>query len=97
VQLRRHGEGLSKSRDNASTPATSNGCPGERTATRRPIAKAAELIAPPSLYRLSDGTYSIDALYFSTFFGGDDATWAPTKDETVDFDDFVICTGPITH
>jgi hypothetical protein len=42
------------------------------------------------LYRLADGTYGVDALYFSTFFGGGDATWAPSADQTVDFDDFVI-------
>lgn len=32
----------------------------------------------------------IDGLYFSTFFGGGDASWAPVKDETAMFDDFVI-------
>ncbi len=42
------------------------------------------------LYRLEDGTYGIDALYFSTFYGGSDETWAPASDQTVDYDDFVI-------
>lgn len=42
------------------------------------------------LYRLADGTYGIDALYFSTFYGGSDDTWAPLSEQTVDFDDFVI-------
>ncbi len=55
------------------------------------------LDAPGFLFRLADGTYSIDAMYFSTFFGGSSNDWAPTKDERVDFDDFVICDGPITH
>lgn len=32
----------------------------------------------------------IDAFYFSTFFGGGDATWAPSKDEVIYFDDFEI-------
>jgi hypothetical protein len=45
------------------------------------------------LYRPAGGTFQIDALYFSTFFGGSDATWAPTADQTVDFDDFIISTG----
>lgn len=45
------------------------------------------------LYRPTGGTFQIDALYFSTFFGGSDATWAPTTDQIADFDDFVI-TGP---
>ncbi len=55
------------------------------------------LDAPGFLFRLADGTYSIDAMYFSTFFGGSSNDWAPTKDEHVDFDDFVICEVPITH
>ena len=42
-------------------------------------------------------SFAIDGFYFSTFFGGSDATWAPTKDEYVYFDDFVIATKPITH
>jgi hypothetical protein len=42
-------------------------------------------------------SFAIDALYFSTFFGGNDKTWATRKDETITFDDFVISTGPIAH
>ena len=38
-------------------------------------------------------TFSIDTLYFSTFFGGSGSTWAPTADETVDFDDVVVSTN----
>jgi hypothetical protein len=33
---------------------------------------------------------AIDALYFSTFFGGDDQSWASSKDEIVFFDSFKI-------
>ena len=40
--------------------------------------------------------FAIDTLYFSTFFGGSAADWAPVRDEFVDFDDFVISTEPIT-
>jgi hypothetical protein len=47
-----------------------------------------------ALLRL-DGAQHADAFYFSTFFGGNDPSWAATRDETVDFDDFVIATGPI--
>jgi hypothetical protein len=39
-----------------------------------------------------DPTIHVDALYFSTFFGGNDPSWGATRDETVDFDDFVIST-----
>ena len=49
------------------------------------------------LYRTADYDYGVDAMYFSTFFGGSSNDWAPTKDEHIDFDDFVICEGPITH
>jgi hypothetical protein len=31
--------------------------------------------------------------YFSTFFGGGDLSWAPEKDQYVQFDDFVLANG----
>ena len=37
-----------------------------------------------------DGSIHIDALYFSTFFGGNNPSWGATRDETVDFDNFVV-------
>ncbi|HEY8430721.1 MAG TPA: hypothetical protein VIL20_20220 [Sandaracinaceae bacterium] len=33
---------------------------------------------------------AIDALYFSTFFGGGDASWAPLTDQHATFDGFVV-------
>ncbi len=38
-------------------------------------------------------SFAIDLFYFSTFFGGSDASWAATKDERIDFDLFVIATS----
>ncbi|OED42536.1 hypothetical protein AB833_05865 [Chromatiales bacterium (ex Bugula neritina AB1)] len=38
----------------------------------------------------------INLFYFSTFFGGNDPTWAPTADQTIRFDNFAISTKPIT-
>ncbi len=38
-------------------------------------------------------TFAIDGLYFSTFFGGSDSSWATTRDETIDFDDFLVVTS----
>ncbi len=35
-------------------------------------------------------TFAIDQLYFSTFFGGGSDSWAPDKDEYIEFDDFVV-------
>ena len=40
-------------------------------------------------------SFSIDAFYFSTFFGGDDPSWAPSKDERVDVDQFMIATSRV--
>lgn len=37
-------------------------------------------------------TDKVDGLYFSTFHGGNDATWAPTVDSYTWFDDIVIST-----
>ena len=34
--------------------------------------------------------FAIDRLYFSTFFGGGDASWSTSKDEIILFDDFRI-------
>jgi hypothetical protein len=36
---------------------------------------------------------AIDGFYFSTFFGGSTADWASSRDETIDFDDFVVSTA----
>lgn len=49
------------------------------------------------LLRLADGTYGIDTLYFSTFFGGGDSSWAPSTPQIADFDEFIVSTAPITH
>jgi hypothetical protein len=40
-------------------------------------------------FRDKDGI-KIDKFYFSTFFGGNDSSWAPPKDEFATFDNFVI-------
>jgi hypothetical protein len=44
-----------------------------------------------------DATVHVDALYFSTFFGGSDPSWAAMRDEAVDFDDFVVSTHPLAR
>ena len=40
-------------------------------------------------------SFAIDHFYISTFFGGGDETWAPTKDEYILFDDFVVSTSRV--
>jgi len=32
----------------------------------------------------------IDSLFFSNFFGGDDASWSSTRNTYIDFDNFTI-------
>jgi len=43
----------------------------------------------------TDGGLSIDALYFSTFFGGGDSSWSSLRREGVLFDDIVVSRVPI--
>ena len=40
-------------------------------------------------------TIGINLFYFSTFFGGNDISWAPTTDQTMNFDNFVMSTNKI--
>lgn len=42
-------------------------------------------------------SFGVDSFMFSTFFGGSGSEWAPTKDEYIDFDDFVISNSPIAQ
>lgn len=37
----------------------------------------------------------INLFYFSTFYGGNDPTWAPTEDQYIFFDNFRIATTPL--
>ena len=39
----------------------------------------------------------IESLAFSTFFGGNDQSWAPDWNVHIDFDDFQISRFPTTH
>ena len=42
-------------------------------------------------------SFGIDSFYFSTFFGGDDITWAASKDEYIYFDNFLVSTSPVVR
>jgi hypothetical protein len=48
-------------------------------------------------WRNSGAGYGIDTLFFSTFYGGSDQSWAPRSQQQADFDDFVVADAPITH
>ena len=41
-------------------------------------------------FRATGATFGIDNFNFTTFFGGNDTTWAPTKDERAYFKDFIF-------
>jgi len=49
------------------------------------------------LWRDTGATYGIDTLYFSSFFGGGDPSWAPAVAQVADFDDLIVADKPITH
>ena len=40
-------------------------------------------------------TIGINLFYFNTFFGGNDISWAPSTDQTMNFDNFVMSTNKI--
>lgn len=47
------------------------------------------LFADTILFRKSTDL-QIDQILYSVFMGGDDSSWAPKKDETIAFDDFIV-------
>ena len=50
------------------------------------------------MYRMPGGEkLKIGNLYFGTYYGGANASWAPSTDQYVYFDNVVISTQPITH
>jgi len=49
------------------------------------------------LFREAGASFGIDELYFSTFFGGGDASWAPQAAQIADFDELIVADKPISH
>jgi hypothetical protein len=50
------------------------------------------------MYRMPGGEdLDIGTFAFKTFYGGGNSTWAPSTDQYIYFDNFVISTKPITH
>lgn len=47
------------------------------------------------LWRNAGAAFGIDTLYFSTFFGGGDDSWAPESAQIIDFDDLIVADGRI--
>jgi hypothetical protein len=50
------------------------------------------------MYRMPGGEgLNIGAFVFKTFYGGGNSTWAPSSDQYIYFDNFIISTQPIYH
>ena len=50
------------------------------------------------MWRMPGGEHlDIGEFLFTTFYGGSDSSWAPSTDQHIYFDNFVISTQPITH
>lgn len=47
------------------------------------------------MLRAVGGNFGVDMFFFSTFYGGGDASWAPQKDEYIYFDNFIFSTTDI--
>ena len=47
-------------------------------------------------WRVNGASYGVDGFYFSTFFGGGDASWAPSQSQIVDFDEILVSTSSIS-
>ncbi len=69
--------------------------PGERDGFLRSWLDGVEALKAEGLRFRDVGSLRVDGLYFSTFFGGGDLSWAPSEDQTIWFDDFVLSASPI--
>lgn len=64
--------------------------PGQRDGVLRSWLDGALVLDRNDMMYRTVPTLKLDKLFFSSFFGGNDQSWAPTAGMTVDFDDFVI-------
>lgn len=71
--------------------------PGEKNGLIQSWLNGVKALDKGNLRFRDTANLAIDMVYFSTFFGGDDRSWAPFKDENIYFDDFIISTHAITH
>lgn len=67
--------------------------PGKRDGIIRSWLDGDEVLDVDTLRFRDVSELRIDGFYFSTFFGGGDLSWAPTEDQFVQFDDFVLGAG----
>lgn len=74
------------------TPGTSAADPGQKDGVVQGFLDGQRYLNRTDVRFRDVASLGIDVFYFSTFFGGGDPGWNATRDETIDFDDFVIST-----
>jgi hypothetical protein len=66
--------------------------PGQRDGTVQTWVDGALVLDRGGLRFRDTAAWGIDAFHMTTFFGGNDPSWAAQRDEVAYFDDFVIAT-----
>ena len=69
--------------------------PGQRNGIIEAWFDGQRVLSLDNLEYRKDRSIGINLFYFSTFFGGNDPSWAPSSDQTMNFDNFVISTDKI--
>jgi len=64
--------------------------PGQRDGVVQCWLNGRSVLSVDTLRFRDTAALGIDQFFFSTFFGGNDASWAPVRDEAIGFDDFQI-------
>ena len=71
--------------------------PGQRNGVVESWMNGQKFLSRHDIRFRDTSNFSVDSFQFSTFHGGGDASFAPSKDVTIDFDDFIFSKYPITH
>jgi hypothetical protein len=74
-------------------PGSCNGALQVWIATYGPASEQPMVDRPDMEWRNAE-TFGVDGLYFDTFHGGDDATWAPTRTFWTEFSEIGVTKRP---
>lgn len=69
--------------------------PGKSNGSVRVMLDGKQVLHDQTLTYRSSSSLKIDGLFFSTFFGGGDSTWATPRDQYADFADFKLSASHI--
>ncbi len=69
--------------------------PGQKNGILEAWFDGTKVLSLQNLEYRKTNTIGINLFYFSTFFGGNDASWAPSTDQVMNFDNFVLSTSLI--